>query len=662
MANNNNNVMLETFHKIYKKIKGYIVPIIFGFILFWSTYAFCSNFFVNSVYDFLIRLTAPEKNSEEIVVVAIDDESLNEIGRWPWKRSYYADIFEYLENIAGAKLIIFDSVITSYGLEEDDKEFFHRFSQLNKVIPGMFFSKNKLHFNKHKLRINDIFEKNFSIKVEDLRPTSLKRKSGYAGSSFSLKEIIMSSKTMGSVLSYPDSDGVIRKSEPVFYYNENYYPSLALAAFIELYPESEIILGESFLKIKSDDKKYIIPVFSEEDGSFNYIKWYKSGNKDYLYPYKTINAWKVIKSYENIKNDKEPLIDGSLFKDKIVVIGGTSTALMDIKSSPLGYNYPGVYIQATLIDNFINNDFMTKPSGFQEVLILISSLVLGFWAIFCLSPVFSSIILTFLAVGYFYICLFYAYPNNFALDPITPIVFLGCTALVGYGYKYFIEDLQRKKIKNLVAKYVSKDIMEEILKDPDKLKIKGKRSDISVLFVDIRNFTDISETMDPKNVSELLNEYFNELIPVIFKYKGTVNKFIGDAVMVIFGAPVEDSRHPENAVKCALEIKAKIKDLKVKWVLEENKPDINIGIGISTGEAFVGNIGADERFEYSAIGNIVNTASRLESFNKLYKTSILISESTFHRVEDIIIAVEIDSVHVAQNSDPIKIFELKSLK
>lgn len=646
----------------YKKnFKNGIVLAIFSLILFWSAYAFCDNFFVNPVYDFLVRITSPAKISENIVVVSIDDQSISKIGRWPWKRTYYTDIFEYLEKYAGAKSIAFDSVLVSYGEKNDDKEFFRRFSRLERVIPGVFFSKNRTHFlNENENELHRIFENKFFVNVKDTRTERIKRESEYAGSSFSLMEIMNSAYSMGSVLSYPDNDGIIRKAEHLFYYKNKYYPSLALAVYKNLYPESRFILGKNSLKVVSGEKTFSIPVFVDKNGSFSYIRWYKSHKRPY--PYKTISAWKVIQSYENVKKGEPSLLDKSLFKDRIVVLGATSTALKDIKATPIKFDYPGVYIQATVIDNVLNNEFMIRPSKLQEVLILLTTVTIGFLAVFTLPPLYSSIILTFLGVGYFYICLFFLYPNNIAPDPITPVVFIICTMLVGYGYEYFIEHARKTKTRNLIAKYVSKDIMEEILKDPDKIKLDGKRSDITVLFVDIRNFTHISEIMDSEKVSQLLNDYFSELIPVIFKYNGTVNKFIGDAIMVIFGAPLEDPDHPQKAVKCAVEIHKKIQDLRVKWVLEEDRPDINIGIGVSSGDAFVGNVGSEERFEYSAIGNTVNIANRLETFNKLYKTCILISESTYNRTEDIIIAEEVDSVHVTQNSDAIKIYELKGLK
>jgi adenylate cyclase len=233
--------------------------------------------------------------------------------------------------------------------------------------------------------------------------------------------------------------------------------------------------------------------------------------------------------------------------------------------------------------------------------------------------------------------------------------------LVGYGYKYFIEGQKKREIKNLIAKYVSKDIMDTILHDVEGSKLGGKRADISILFADIRNFTSISDNLEPEEVSSILNEYFSEMIPIVFNNKGTVNKFMGDALLVIFGAPVENPEHPKMAVKCAVDMIKKVNGLQKKWQ-DENKPLIDIGIGISSGIAFVGNIGSDERHEYSAIGNIVNTANRLESFNKIYKTNILICENTYKRVESIIEAEEIDSICITQSSEPIKIYEIKSLK
>lgn len=649
--------------KIGDFLAKYLILGMFSLVVFSSAWFFCTNFLVNPVYDFLIRKTSPAKASQDIVVVAIDDQSISKIGRWPWKRTYYADMFEYLENIAGAKAIVFDSVLVSYGDKADDKEFFERLSSLDKVILGMFFSKSKGHFyNENEDEMKKFFAHHFSANVTDKRSSlELQAVSNYSESSYALPEVAKASNSFGSVLSHPDEDGIIRKIEHIFLHSGTFYPSLAIAVIQKFDSNAEFKLYKNFLNVKTEEKNYNIPVYSDKDGSFSYLRWYKPANKNESYPYKTVSAWKIIESYKVGNTDKSfPLpVDTALFKDKIVVIGATSTAIKDIKSTPMQFDYPGVYIQATTIDNVLHNDFIVKPPHLQELLILFFCIAVGFAAIAYLQPVYSAILLTIFTVGYFYVCLFYAYPGSYAPDPITPVVFIACTMLIGYGYKYFVEDARKRKTRDLIARYVSKDIMEEILRDPEKVKLDGKRSNISVLFIDIRNFTHISETMPPERVSEILNEYFSELIPVIFAHNGTVNKFIGDAIMAVFGAPVENEEHPTNAVKCALALYEKVKELRVKWVLEQDKPDITIGIGISSGEAFVGNVGSDERFEYSVIGNTVNVANRLENFNKIYKTSILISEATYNRVEDIVVAEEIDSVSVTVDSEPIKIFKLK---
>ena len=641
------------------------VLIIFSFILFWSAYSLSKNFLEDKAYDFLVRITAKTNPSKDIIVVAIDDQSINKIGRWPWQRTKYTDMFEYLENYGQAKIIAFDSIISSYGDKNDDTKFFERLSKLNNVVSGVFFSKQKsfisssdsTNFEKNK----KYFKEKFSIKVADKRKTELIKVSEYYNSSYTLKEIANSTLGLGSVSSRQDADGIIRKYEPVFYYKSAYYPSLALAVLNKLNFHSQYDLSENnFSSTGYSRNTFNIPLSSNRNGSFSYIKWYKTPQNSYIYPYKTISASEIINSYNNLKSGKPPIISKEDLKNKIIVVGVTATALKDVKTTPMAADYPGVYIQATIINNFLNNDFIKTPNKFEKLLVILIISLLTFFIVLTLPALYSAISSTILALSYFSFCLFMASSKNYVLDPITPIILMFCSMLIGYGYNYFIENQRKRDIKNLIAKYVSKDVLDEILSDEESSKLGGKRADISVLFADIRNFTSISDNLEPEEVSSILNEYFSEMIPIVFKYRGTVNKFIGDALLVIFGAPVDNSEHPQMAVKCAVEMFEKVKKLQEKWQ-KENKPLIDIGIGISSGIAFVGNIGSDERHEYSAIGNTVNTANRLESFNKLYKTNILISDATYQRVKSTVEAQEVDSVCIAQNSEPIKIYEVRSV-
>jgi len=649
---------LDHFYKL-------IIPFIIGIILFSSAFYLSHNFLEDKMYDFLVKITAkkPDKLSKNIIVIAIDDQSLSKIGRWPWKRTSYTEIFDYLENYGQAKIIAFDSIITSYGDKKDDKDFFDGLSKLKKVITGVFFSKEKAYFiNSEETTQEKTFRENFSININDKRVPNLIKNSEYLSTSYTLAEIMNSVSGVGSVLSNTGSDGIIRNIEPIFYYKGAYYPSLSLAMLHKYNPEAEFTFDKNSLKITNKNKADNInmPLSSDKNGSFGYIKWYRHLNNS-NYPFTTISAWKILESYKNVKNNKTPLISQAELKDKIIVVGVTSTALKDIKMTPMSSDYPGVYIQATLISNLINNEFMVKVPAFINAAVIFLLTALTFIIMFNFSALYSSILSLLLILSYFSFCLFAAYPKNFAIDAISPILFVFCAMLISYGYRYFAEDRKKTEIKNLIAKYVSSDILDAVMADVESSKLGGKRADVSILFADIRNFTSLAETLEPEEVSSILNEYFSEMIPIIFKHKGTVNKFIGDALLVIFGAPVENSEHPQLAVKCAVEMLEKTVALKERWKAQ-NKPIIEIGIGINSGIAFVGNIGSDERHEYSAIGNTVNIASRLESFNKIYKTHILISEQTYERVIDIVKVSEIDSVSVTQNSEPIKIYELESLK
>jgi len=204
---------------------------------------------------------------------------------------------------------------------------------------------------------------------------------------------------------------------------------------------------------------------------------------------------------------------------------------------------------------------------------------------------------------------------------------------------------------------MSQDVMKRIVQNIDNLGLGGKKAIVTVLFSDIRGFTTMSEQMSAQEVSEILNEYFTEMEPIISKYNGVINKFIGDAVMAIFGEPIQDKNHAQNAVKCAYEMLEKVQELQKKWA-KEGKPKIEIGVGINTGEVFVGNIGSINRMEYTVIGDTVNLASRLESYNKIYKTRLLISPTTYEEVKGFVDVIKISEVQIRGKANKMDIYEI----
>lgn len=632
---------------------NFVIGVFLGAIIFSSVYFYCQSFLEPKAFDFLARLSADKPASAGIVNVVIDDASITEVGRWPWQRKLYADIFDYLQTYGNAKAIAFDSIITSYGDPNDDKIFFKRLKKLDKVIVGLFFGKqNDLNSDS-----KNIVKNKFSIKIDDQRSEKEKNLTRYYGISNSPIELIDALNHMGSVLSRPDKDGVIRKNEPVYLFDNAYFPSLSMAIYNQVSGDKEFKIKNGFIKSKNSSLK--IPVISSK-GTYSYIKWYKPLSNNHIASHKIYSAWQVLKSYEQIKKGEKPILSPDVFKNKIIVVGATASALNDIKITPMGADYPGVDIQATCIDNILNNDFIYKAPLVTRIIILLAIISVTFLAVMLLQPLQACVVSTLLMLSYFHLCTI-AFSNNFAVDVVSPQVFVICSLTVGYAYRYFLEGRRKEKIQKAMGKYVSTDVMTSILKNIDNIKPGGERAEITILFSDIRNFTSIAESLEPEKVSEILNEYFSQMIPIISRYNGIINKFVGDALLVVFGDPIPDERHPENAVFCAVEMLKKVDELQDKWI-REGKPKLEIGIGINTGVAFVGNIGSEERLEYTVIGDTVNVASRIEAYNRLYGTRLLISESTYGRVKkNITDVIKITSVPIKGKSENIDIYEIIEL-
>ncbi len=292
----------------------------------------------------------------------------------------------------------------------------------------------------------------------------------------------------------------------------------------------------------------------------------------------------------------------------------------------------------------------------HKLLITLSAATIILFVFLAAKPLFAYIFMAFFLIAYFlsYILLVDHYIFINLLAPVIAVILI--PGFLKTCRKVLSSD-KSSRIQKILDKYISKDITDKIMKNPDKVRLGGKKAEITVMFADIRGFTTISETHTAEEVSQLLNEYFSEIEPVINKYNGVINKFIGDAVLVIFGDPVQDKDHAKKAVKCAYELTNKVKKIQEKW-LEEGKPKIDIGIGINTGDAFVGNVGTQNRFEYTVIGDTVNIASRIEGYNRIYKTHLLISQNTYNKLSHIVDVIKIREVDLKGKSQKINIYEV----
>lgn len=647
-----------------------IIVILFLVFVYVITYTFVEP----KAYDFMTKHVLTERlpfdthkqtyGSDDVVVVVIDTKSAERY-RWPWKRELLCKIFNYFNDYTDAKSIIYDANISSLDKDnpESDKKFFSDINKIDNFVLG-FIPQAMPWENQEQGAIYDkAFAKKFALDATNnkkLHQNLYQSILPYPAPCFNVI------KNAGSVTAFPGfinglsnwnifaMDEVFRTYEYIFEYKGQLYPSLALKTFLIAYDNPQIVVGDKTLAFP--DLEYKIKLKTTPYQSIVPIKYYKLFNG---YSHQKFSAIDIMDSYDNIKYGKKSIIDPEIFKDKIVVIGANVTAgagLNDNKNTPMVVAHPGVDIQATAIDNILHNDFLKVTPHFVNLLIVIFGMFVVY-GIIRVYDLFKSISLTFaLLIGYLVfsaICFYF----GIVINVITPVVMFVIMMIIAYIHKFIIENQSKEKVKSAMGKYMSQDVMKRIVMNIDNLGLGGKKATVTVLFSDIRGFTSLSETMSAEQVSEILNEYFTEMEPIVAKHNGIINKFIGDAVMAIFGEPIQDKNHALNAVRCGYEMLVKVKELQRKWA-SEGKPKIDIGVGINTGEVFVGNIGSINRMEYTVIGDTVNLASRLESYNKIYKTSMLIGSTTYEATKNYIEVIKISDVEIRGKAHKMDIYEV----
>ena len=639
--------------------KSFILILVASVLLFFLSYLIGNAIFQNKSYNFMVKYTSNDNiASDDVILVVIDDKSLTELGRWPWRRDRTIQIFDYLEYYTDAKVIAYDAVVMAPDFEnpKSDKYFFDNISKYDKLIAGVGFMSENFGDTINEAEYNALLTEKNNIKVIDKRTKKENKENFYKSFTPFLKDYFKNIKLLGSVNTYQDQDGYIRRIDQLVDYNNSLYPSLGLIAYSKFTGIDEFTLDDEYITAKNDKYKLKIPVKSDSGIVFSYISFYKT--QDGMYSHKKISASDVIKSLESIKKGEKPILDPAIFKDKAVFVGANANAqaLFDIKRTPISDTFAGVDIQATNFNNLIDNVFYTTSSPYYDFAIVLFAFLLVMVFV-SLLPVSTALLCASCAMLLYFVFAFIMYDNRFAIGLIMPEIFMVFAIGCGYSYKYLIEGRKKEKIQTAMSKYISKDVMQNVVQNIDSIKWGGKRAEVTVLFADIRGFTSISEQLSPVEVTKILNEYFSELVPIIEEHKGILNKFMGDAILAIFGEPIKNENHPIDAVKCANKMLKKVKLLQEKW-LNEGKPKIEIGIGIATGEAFVGNIGSEERLEYTVIGDTVNTASRIENYNKVYRTNFLISEETYLKVQKYVDVIKIREVSIRGKAKKINIYEV----
>lgn len=615
----------------------------------------------------------------EIVIAAVDEKSLSELGRWPWPRSTHAELVDRLKEY-GAKAVGFDIVFAEpdansslktidelskemkmAGIQDkkiqqlldrkkmtadNDTILSESIAKAKNVTLGYFFhlsSEDVAYLSEEDIEAaaENLDNSRYQIIKADSEPDESRLVHAYSAA-VNLKSLNDAAENSGYFNAIPDSDGTIRWSPLVIQYQDSYYSSLALSLLLQYldWPMLTLNMAEFGVAGISIGDTFIP---TNENG------WLLI---NYLGPAKTFPHYSI----SDIINGQ---ISPDTFKDKIVIVGATAIGIYDLRVTPYSNVYPGVEIHANVLDSILHQNFLRQTDVTKAVdvfSIILFGLIMGI-AIPRVKAIYG-ILLSLLIIIVFVITNAFIFTHyNLWLNMIYPVltmlmIYLGITI-----YRYITEEREKKKIRGAFQYYLTASVINEMLKDPSKLKLGGDKKDLSVLFSDIRGFTTISEKLTPEELVHLLNEYLTAMTNVVFHYNGLLDKYMGDAIMAVFGAPLDQPDHALRACRTALGMMDELKKLQKKWT-EENKPVLNIGIGINSGDMVVGNMGSDMRFDYTVMGDSVNLGSRLEGINKEYGSNIIISEYTYEVVKDVLFCREMDAVRVKGKKQPVKIYEL----
>lgn len=592
------------------------------------------------------RLRADKKPHEKVKVILIDETSLkameNVAGRWPWPRAIWADLLEFL-SAGGAKTVLFDILFTEKQGGSDDEALVSATRSFGDVVHSMMVLREAAADAPELGRpMPADFVKRFaSSKVGG----KLKTDPSNENNNFYLpfRELYEASARISVVEFSPDSDGAFRRTIPLREYQGNYFPVLGLAPFVSNSTPVAVTPNE----VKIGDRS--IPV--DENG--NYI----------INMYGKIEPYSIGGIFSSLQKIRAGDVEGLLvnpeeFRDAIVYVGGSAVGVEDLKATPLSPRTPGVLLHVSLASNYLLDDFLRPPNkDFTMISIIIGSFLTAFLVLsskrFLLRSMLPIAVLASYGVYYY---LYYTRTST-AVEAVPFIFSTFWGSFLSFGYLTFTEAKDKRKVSQLFSQYVSKDVLDEIMRHRDYVRTAGQKVEVSVLFTDIRGFTTFSENTPPERVVEMLNCFFSKMAEIILRHKGTLDKYIGDAIMAFWGAPVPDHDHAFNAVSAGIEMLDALSD--VNQTLKERGYgdfELKIGIGINTGSVTIGNIGSEKKLNYTIVGDAVNLASRLESVTKEYGSPLVISEYTYDKIKDRIWCGPLGSVKVKGREKQVMIY------
>ncbi|MCC6807897.1 MAG: adenylate/guanylate cyclase domain-containing protein [Deltaproteobacteria bacterium] len=454
----------------------------------------------------------------------------------------------------------------------------------------------------------------------------------------------------------PDPDKTIRHVPMFFLMNELLLPSLSLQA-VAVYHGGGFFPYASPTEVNRLAGVFLHDAEKREDKMPTLIPTNERGLMLINYYSDPIKSIPTVSIADII--DKQ--IDPAAVKDKLVLVGVTAIGTFDLRANPYSIS-PGVYIQAAAMQNMIDRNFMERWSGtafFEGLALLLFGILAGLF-IPKVRPSFGFAFVVLFIAGIIVLDQMVIFPSGNWIRIVAPILELITVFVAVTVYRFLTEEREKRVIRNAFQFYLSKSVVDSVLQDTSKLKLGGEKKDLTVLFSDIRGFTTISERLSPEDLVHFMNEYLTPMTDLVFSHEGTLDKYMGDAVMAFWGAPVDQPDHATKACKTALAMMDKLHELQDGW-RARGLPEIDIGIGMNSGVIVVGNMGSTARFDYTVMGDSVNLGSRLEGINKEYGTNIIISEFTYERAKADVYVRLLDSVRVKGKHEPVRIFELRGL-
>ena len=615
------------------------------------------------VFDGYQQITPREDSKQPVVIIDLDDESLAEIGQWPWPRTQVAKLMLKLKK-AGVAGVAYDIVFAEAdrtnpsvlansvrGLDKKTKEKLLKLPSNDEtlariikgfqVVLGQSTQQRELEGEQRKSLKTQWAKRNRS-RVKGLQPEGFLW--SFPGIVRNIEVLEDNAQGIGVFTFKPSVDGIVRQVPLVVRVGEHMYPTLALELYRVGTRQSTMAIdygpgGITGVKLKG------LNVPTDGNGQI----WMKFGKHDRSL-------------YVSAKDVLNGTVDPQRLAGKLAFLGTSAIGLLDIKATPLDAAIPGVEVHAQLLQNILDKNYLARP-WWAEGAEIVAIILVGLLTI-AMVPFLGAVWTLVLALVTIAVLLGFSWwfydAHGLLVDMVFPAIAIFIVTVVLTYLNYMREERERRQVRGAFSRYMSPALVAQLAEDPSRLTLGGEMREMSVLFADIRGFTTISEQFDAEGLTKFINRYLTPMTNVILERKGTIDKYMGDCIMAFWNAPLDDPDHAANGVRSALAMFVESDKMNVELkreAEEENRPYIplRIGSGVNTGVICVGNMGSDMRFDYSVLGDDVNLGARLEGQSKTYGVDIVIGENTYAYVENFAV-IQLDRIQVKGKTVPVDIY------